>query len=378
MLALLPEKITGLRGFDADSGWMTQESFFAATNYVTGKVSLPATLSSMLAALDGLAARGIGLVHSVSGVGFPLDMDVTLESLFARGLANPLQYRLFFQTMDVRKVRRRRLPRVGGCFATALDGCFGSLDAALHEPYAGAGAARADAGILYYRDGQVRSFTREANRAGLQIEMHAIGDRAFDQAVDAITAALADFPREDHRHTIIHACLPTERGLEACARAGIALAVQPAFLHWEQEPLPYLEEILGERAYRLTPLRSMSRRGIRMAAGSDAPCTLPDPIRGIWAACNHYVEGESLSVQEAIDLHTRQAAWMSFDERERGSLEAGKVADMVILDRNPLAVDKRELGSIRVEKLLLAGRPYRAGQGRASLLARGLTGGRKI
>ena len=232
--------------------------------------------------------------------------------------------------------------------------------------------------MLYYRDEQVRAFTREANRAGLQIEMHAIGDRAFDQAVDAITTALADFPREDHRHTIIHACLPTERGLEACARAGIALAVQPAFLHWEQEPLPYLEEILGERAYRLTPLRSMSRRGIRMATGSDAPCTLPDPIRGIWAACNHYVEGESLSVQEAIDLHTRHAAWMSFDERERGSLETGKVADMVVLDRNPLAVDRRELGSIRVEKLLLAGRAYRAGQGRASLLARGLTGGRKI
>ena len=58
-------------------------------------------------------------------------MDVTLESLFARGLRNPFTYRVFFQTMDVDKVLRRRLPRIGGCFAAALDGCFGSVDAAL-------------------------------------------------------------------------------------------------------------------------------------------------------------------------------------------------------------------------------------------------------
>jgi hypothetical protein len=188
---------------------MTQEAFFRVTDFVTAKVSLGATLSSMLAAVDGMAARGIGLLHSVSGVGFPLDMDVTLESLFARGLRNPFQYRLFFQTMEVDKVLKRKLPRIGGCFATALDGCFGSVDAALNSPYAD---DEANTGVLYYPQEQVRDFARRANRAGLQIEMHAIGDRAFQQAVDAITGALADFPRTDHRHAIIHACLPTAEG----------------------------------------------------------------------------------------------------------------------------------------------------------------------
>jgi predicted amidohydrolase YtcJ len=375
LLSTLPAKIYSLRGFDAESGLMTQEAFFGVTNFVTGKVSLPATLASMLAAVDALAAKGIGLIHSVSGVGFPLDMDVILESLFARGLANALQYRLFFQTMDVGKVRKRKLPRIGGCFATALDGCFGSADAALNEPYADDAT---NSGVLYYGEERVRAFAREANRAGLQIEMHAIGDQAFDQAVDAITRALADFPRTDHRHTIIHACLPTSKGLEACAQAGIALAVQPAFLHWEQEPLAYLEAILGQRAYRLIPLGSMRGMGIRMAAGSDGPCTLPDPMRSIWAACNHYVEGQSLLVQEAINLHTCDAAWVGFDEQERGSLEPGKIADMVVLDRNPLAVAKQELREIRVQRLLLAGKGYRSGQGRLSLLLRGLAGRRKI
>jgi len=375
LLALLPVKLCSLRGFDAESGLMTQEAFFGVTNFVTGKVSLGATLASMLTAVDGLAAKGIGLLHSVSGVGFPLDMDVTLESLFARGLRNPFQYRLFFQTMDVGKVLKRKLPRIGGCFATALDGCFGSVDAALKEPYTDDAA---NSGVLYYTDDRVRAFAREANRAGLQIEMHAIGDRAFDQAVDAITGALVDFPRTDHRHTIIHACLPTAKGLEACAKAGIALAVMPAILHWEQEPLSYLETIMGERACKLSPLGSMRRMGILMAGGSDAPCTVPDPIQSIWAACNHYVESESLSIQEAINLHTRNAAWIGFDDKERGSLEPGKIADMVVLDRNPLAVDKRALRGIKVEKLLLAGEPYRSGQGRISMLLRGLASRRKI
>jgi predicted amidohydrolase YtcJ len=375
LLGLLPAKLHGLRGFDAAGGLMTQEAFFRVTDFVTGKVSLPATLASMLAAVDAMAAKGIGLMHSVSGVGFPGDMDVTLESLFARGLRNPFQCRLFFQTMEVGKVLKRKLPRIGGCFATALDGCFGSVDAALTSPYAD---DPDNTGVLYYPDERVRSFAREANRAGLQIEMHAIGDRAFEQAVDALTAALADFPREDHRHAIIHACLPTQRGLEACARAGIALAVQPAFLRWEQEPLSYLQKILGNRAYELSPLETMRRMGLRMAGGSDAPCTPPDPLASIWAACNHYAEGESLSVQEAINLHTRNAAWLGFDERERGSLEPGKVADMVVLDRNPLAVDRSRLKDIGVRQLLLAGNPYRAGQGRASVLLRGLAGRRRI
>jgi hypothetical protein len=90
------------------------------------------------------------------------------------------------------------------------------------------------------------------------------------------------------------------------------------------------------------------------------------------------VESESLSIQEAINLHTRNAAWIGFDEKERGSLEPGKIADMVVLDRNPLAVDKRALRGIKVEKLLLAGEPYRSGQGRMSMLLRGIVGRRKI
>ena len=79
-----------------------------------------------------------------------------------------------------------------------LDGCFGSKDAALRVPYENSDSK----GVLYYSDAQVAEFCKKANRAGLQIEMHAIGDAAFDQATRALKAALDDYPREDHRHAL--------------------------------------------------------------------------------------------------------------------------------------------------------------------------------
>lgn len=369
LLAMLPRAISGMRGYHADSGEMNQEACFAAIEFVTRHVPLLRVLRGMLSGVDRLAEKGIGLVHAVEGVGFPRDLDVDLARLFARGQASGFQMRIFLQSLDVSKATRRKLPRIGGCFATALDGCFGSQDAALLEPYRDNPASR---GVTFYPDERVVAFARQANRAGLQIEMHAIGDAAFEQGVRALVAALEDAPRRDHRHTIIHACLPTERGLDACARYGIALAVQPAFLDWPQEPLRYLERILGERANRLSPLRDVLARGIVMSGGSDAPCTLPNPIAGIHAACNHYVPEQSLRVEDALRLFTYNAAWGSFDERERGSLEAGKVADMVVLSASPLAVERTRLRELRVEELLLAGEPYAPGQTVAGMLWRNL------
>jgi predicted amidohydrolase YtcJ len=375
MIAMLPDKVKSLRGWHENTGEMNQEAFFATTDFITKKVSLPRTLRNMLRAVDAMAEKGIGMMHTVSGVGFPLDLDVTLETILGKGLDSGFQTRLFFQTMNLDKIRKRKLPRVGGCFATALDGCFGSEDAALRQPYANRPQNR---GILFHSDEEVIQFAKRANREGLQIEMHAIGDAAFDQAVMAIEAALKDFPRQDHRHGIIHACLPTEEGLQKCADLGIQIPLQPAFLMWDLEPLAFLYSILGNRAERISPFRKMTDMGIVLSGGSDAPCTLPNPIAGIHAACNHYVPEQSLTIPEALRLFTYNAAWTTFDEKERGSLETGKMADMVILNLNPLTMKPNELLELKVENLLLKGEPYRKGQGMLSLLTKGLLMGGKI
>lgn len=375
LLKRLPDKVKTMRGYNSDTGEMNQEAFFATTDYVSNTVSIWDLIKSMQKSFDYMASKGIGLMHTVSGVGFPKDMDVDLERYVGRGAEGGFQTRLFFQTMDTNKVLKRKLPRIGGCFATALDGCFGSMDAALLNPYEGTN----NSGVLYYTDEEVTEFCKQANRQGLQIELHAIGDAAFDQATRALKAALLDYPREDHRHGIIHACLPTKEGLEICKTYKIHIPVQTSFIVWPQEPDWYLKNILGEREALLNPLRSFWDNDIVISAGSDSPCTDPDPMLWIHNACNHPVKEQSLTIEEALRMATYWGYWTSFDEKERGSLEKGKIADMVILSQNPLKADKESLKDIKVEKLFLAGKQYEGQkQSWIKLVVRGLFSSKKI
>ena len=356
LLKKLDKKLSKLRGYHPDTGEMNQEAFFACSDYISGSLSIPDLFRNMQNCTDYLASKGIGAIHTVSGVGFIANLDITIEKLFAKSLRNGFQIRVFPQALNTKVATSRRIPRIGGCFECALDGCFGSRDAALNEPYVD---AKGGDGILYYSDDKVIDFCKKANRLGLQIELHAIGDKAFDQATRALKAALEDYPREDHRHGIIHDCLPTEAGIAICKEYGIQMPVQSAFIGWKQEPDSYLEELLGtERASRLNPIKTFADNGIMVAFGSDAPCTDPDPIQWIHRAVNHSNPSERITVQQALRMATYNGAWTTFDEKERGSLEAGKVADMVILSDNPYTVDNDKICDIKVEQLILSGKPY--------------------
>lgn len=372
LLKVVEPKVRALRGYHPETGEMNQEAFFAVSDHITGSLSIPELVGNIQRAMDYLASRGIGMVHDVSGVGFAGDLDISLETWLARSAQSGFQVRVFPQSMDVRVAKRRHLPRIGGCFACALDGCFGSADAAMFAPYEGTD----ERGVLYYTDEQVSDFCRHANRAGLQIEMHAIGDAAFDQACRALKAALDDFPRADARHGIIHDCLPTPEGLAICAEYGIQFPMQTSFIDWPQEPDAYLARLLGpERASRLNPLRTIWDAGITLSFGSDAPCTDPDPVLWMQRACNHSNPTESLTVAEALRAATYNGAWTTFDERDRGSLEPGKLADMALLSANPYELGAARLGELSVEGLILQGRPYEPQrQGVTAAVARGMLG----
>ena len=377
LLQKVDAKVKELRGYHPETGEMNQEAFFAVSDYITGSLAIPELVGNIQHAMDFLAERGIGMVHTVSGIGFTGDMDINLEKWVGRSAQSGFQVRVFPQSMDVKVATSRKLPRIGGCFACALDGCFGSHDAAMNEPYIDEEGGN---GILYYTDEKVIEFCKAANRAGLQIEMHAIGDAAFDQATRALKAALDDFPREDHRHGIIHACLPTKEGIEICAKYAIHLPMQTSFIGWPQEPDAYLESIMGaERCAALNPLRTFMDAGITISAGSDAPCTDPDPILWMERACNHSVPEQRLTPQEALRICTYNGAWTTFDENERGSLEVGKVMDAAILSGNPYEVPTEQIGDLRVEKLLLSGEPYRKqNQGFLSAVFNGMKSKNKI
>lgn len=352
-----------LRGYHPDTGEMNQEAFFAVSNYITNSISTLELIKDLQMAVDYEASKGIGMVHSVSGVGFPGDLDINLEKWFARSVKSGFQIRVFPQSMNVKTALKRKLPRIGGCFECALDGCFGSQDAALRTPYLN---NEENSGVLYYDDEKVTEFCKAANRAGLQIEMHAIGDRAFDQAARALKAALDDYPREDHRHGIIHACLTTEEGMDICRDYHIQLPMQIAFDNWRQEPQEYTKAILGEeRNDALNPVRTFMEMGCTVGFGSDGPCTNPDPIVWLYKAVNHSNPAQRVSIQDALRMSTYNGYWTTFDEKERGSLEPGKYADMVILSANPYETNADKLLDLKAEKLILQGEPYKKQTGGA-------------
>lgn len=377
LLKKVKDKVCKLRGYHPETGEMNQEAFFAVSDYITNSLSIPELVTNIQKGMDYLAQRGIGMVHTVSGVGFTGNLDISLEKWIGRSAQSGFQVRVFPQSMDVSVATKRKLPRIGGCFACALDGCFGSHDAAMIEPYIDEEGGR---GVLYYTDEFVTDFCKQANRAGLQIELHAIGDAAFRQATKALKAALDDHPRTDHRHGIIHACLPTEEGLDICAEYNIQLPMQSSFIDFPQEPDSFLASIMGQqRTDALNPLRSIWDKGIVISAGSDAPCTDPDPVLWMQRACNHSTPEESLTPQQALRMCTYNGAWTSFDEQERGSLEPGKIADFCILSGNPYEVDPTTLGSLKVEGLILGGKPYeQQRQSFVSAVVKGMFGKAKI
>jgi predicted amidohydrolase YtcJ len=349
----LPSSVTKQDGFDKNTGWFYYNAFYKVVNHITKSVSLVRVFKNMINGSDFLARKGISLIHTVEGVGFPFDIDIELMRIAA--LALPQHFKIYFQTMKVKKVLRRKFQCIGGCFATALDGCFGSEDAALLQPYANNPQNK---GILYYNQDEVNEFVKKANRAGLQIAMHAIGDAAVEQLLTAYQVAHKDFPREDPRHIIIHADLLNREMIMRASDLNLYVALQTPFLYWEQEPMEYIESIIGDRASKMIPVKSLMKGGLTIASGSDGPTTIPDPILGIYAACNHPDPEESVSALDALKMHTNWAAKLSFDEKERGTLTENKIADFAVLDKNPLKIDTKDLRNLKVQDLYLAGKKY--------------------
>lgn len=353
LIQLLGEEVRQADGFNENTGIMNAVSHQRLVNFAASRIKPFSMLASLANAADTMAQNGVSLIHTAEGNGVPGDGDFDMVMRMGRVL--PLDFRLYFQTMDESKVLQRKLPRIGGCFESALDGSFSSEDAALREPYSN---NPANTGWLKYSQDQVNQFVIKANRAGLQVALHAHGDAAVEQAINAYETALADFPRKDHRHIIIHASLMPPDLLERAANLGLCLSVHPSKLHWNQEPLEHLESIIGNRSDELIPLRSMLDSGLIIAGGSDAPCTYPSPMYGIWAACNHPNPNQSVHIHEALAMYTRYAAYLSFDERELGSLERGKWANFTVLSHNPEEVMAGSLKDLQVLGLFLKGRRY--------------------
>jgi predicted amidohydrolase YtcJ len=267
----------------------------------------------------------------------------------------PVRVVCYNQSMNLDEARDLDLPRVGGCICA--DGAFEAHTAALFEPYAD---DPDNYGELTYSPEIMDNFILEANRAGLQVAVHCESERSIEQVLWAMEKALRDHPRTDHRHRIEHFELPTFNQINRMAKAGIMAGMQPAFIpaFIGQESMQSYEILLGkERLNRVHPYRTILDHGIHISGGSDSPVTPYNPLVGVQAAVNHPNVDERVSVYEALEMYTKTAAWSAFEEKIKGTVECNKLADLIIVNADPFAVDTKKIADISIDQVFLGGRP---------------------
>jgi predicted amidohydrolase YtcJ len=242
--------------------------------------------------------------------------------------------------------------KVGG-FKIFSDGTFGSCTACMHEPFSDRPGER---GFLTLEPDEILARMRAAHAAHLQICIHAIGDLAVERCIDLYEQLLRESPRRDHRHRLEHASIVAPAQIERLARLGLCVSTQPLFIHSEKE---WLHRRLGaERAKHTYPLRALLDGGVRVGGASDAPVESLDVLHAIQCCVTRegFEPQQALSPLEALRLFTLDAAWLQFEETEKGSLAAGKRADLVVLSANPLAVEPTRIADIRVLRTITGGR----------------------
>jgi predicted amidohydrolase YtcJ len=242
--------------------------------------------------------------------------------------------------------------KLGG-FKIFADGTFGSCTACMREPFSDRPTT---SGYLTLTEPEIARRMRAAHDAGLQICVHVIGDGAVERVVDLFEQLLAERPRVDHRHRLEHASLVLPALVPRLARLGLAVSTQPLFIHSEKH---WLHRRLGAARARYTyPLRSLVDAGVLVGGASDAPVESTDVLHAIQCCVTRegFEPQEALTAEQALRLFTRDAAYLQFEEHDKGTLAPGKRADLVLLGANPLAVPADEIAAIRVLRTVCGGR----------------------
>lgn len=233
------------------------------------------------------------------------------------------------------------------------DGSFASCSAYMNEPFTDQPDKR---GFLIDSPEHMYQRMVMAHTAGLQLAIHSIGDASTRTVLDLFDRLLNAYPRPNHRHRLEHASQLDAGLIEDIARLNLVVATQPLFIHSEKS---WLHKRLGCNRARWTyPLRSLFDAGIIVAGASDAPIESLNVMQAIQCCVTRdgFEAQQALSVEEAIRMFTINAAYAQFEESVKGSITAGKRADMVALDQNPVSVDPEDIRNIRVERTICNGK----------------------
>jgi predicted amidohydrolase YtcJ len=249
-----------------------------------------------------------------------------------------------------------------GTVKIMLDGCPESCMAAMLDPYEGAFGDAHGTGIAFVEPGPLKEALIRLDAAGFQVHQHALGDRAIRIALDAVQAAREANGPNDARHHVAHLQFPAPEDIPRLRRLGVVANMQP---FWAQ-PDPMIELLteprVGDRIARLYPMASINAGGSVMAFGSDWPVSTPNPWLELEIAVTRATPGGDpdrvLDREQRVDLHTgiaafaRGSSYVNHDD-DAGSLEEGKRADLVVLDRNPF--EEGPIGQTRVVTTIVGG-----------------------
>jgi predicted amidohydrolase YtcJ len=252
-----------------------------------------------------------------------------------------------------------------------LDGCPESCTASMLDPFEGPFGEEHGAGIQFLDAKDLNEAVVALDAAGFQVHQHALGDRAVRSALDAVEAARSSNGTNDHRHHVAHLQLPQPSDVPRLRELGVVANVQP---YWSQ-PDPLMEQMtkprVGERAAHLYPIGDIRKSGAVLCFGSDWPVSTPNPFLEMEVAVTRAVPGGSdgpvlapeqrIDLQAAIAAFTRGSAFVNHDD-DAGSIEEGKRADLVVLDRNPFEREAGQIGLTKVTTTIASGRVvYEAG-----------------
>jgi len=320
--------------------------------------------AAMAAALGYLAANGVTSIHDVSG---PEDWEV-----FARGHSQgSLTARIYARTpLALGRPREASGPapasawlRFGG-FKAFVDGSLGAGTALFFDSY---DDLPGNAGLLssdMFPEGRMEQLIAEADRAGIQVSVHAIGDKANATLLDIFERVAAQNGPRDRRLRIEHAQHLRPEDIPRMARLKAIASVQPYHLADDGR---WAERRLGkERCRWAYPFRSLSDAGVLLAFGTDWPVAPIDPLAGIAAAVTRcpvdgsrpggWIPQERLSIADAVWFYTGAGAFAEFAEQEKGRLEAGMLADIAVLSDDIFTLSPKELRHVRIECTIAGGK----------------------
>jgi len=235
-----------------------------------------------------------------------------------------------------------------GFLKSFIDGTLGSATAALFEPY---NDDPLTSGVLVIEPEKLEKMVLEADRRGFQIGIHAIGTRGNHLVLDVYEKAIQANGRREARHRIEHTQILAESDLPRFAQLGVIASMQPSHCITDKR---FAEHRLGKKRCRYAyAWRSVLEAGAHVAFGTDAPVEILNPMDGLYAAVTRkdregeegggWIPEEKLTMEKAIELYTLESAYASFEEERKGSIEPGKLADMVVLSQNLLEIPEDKI-----------------------------------